>query len=342
MSLISIYDIASSTWQTSQTATGASGKIPATRRQFCTALSTAPDHSSFQITMNGGFQWSTNTRYNDVWVLTVPAFRWIQVSEQNANKSASNATIGRVNARCNMYKNSQMIEFGGSVLTDSHNISSGDDTLCKNKAPVLRVLDTTTYKWKDSLNPSLNYTVPKIVSDVIGGNGAGNAKMTQPEDGWNSTGLQSIFAQRVNKPSASNSSAPAPSSSPASKSSKSHASAIAGGVVGGVVGLVLIAGFLFFCLRRRKRSRLVETGPYEKGPYEKAELPGLSKRPMSPQELPVNSNLNVELPGNHRVSEMESLKPPKSPPERSNSRNGSRFGEEFAPDSPVEESNHRR
>ncbi|KAK0200488.1 hypothetical protein DFS33DRAFT_161810 [Desarmillaria ectypa] len=58
-------------------------------------------------------------------------------------------------------------------------------------------------------------------------------------------------------------SAPAPSSGPSSGGSSSNTGAIVGGVVGGVVGLALIAGLIFFLVRRhpRRPAPAATTGP---------------------------------------------------------------------------------
>lgn len=50
MSNIFVYDIFSNVWYLVE----ATGEVPPYRGEFCSGVSSAPDDSSFQITMHGG------------------------------------------------------------------------------------------------------------------------------------------------------------------------------------------------------------------------------------------------------------------------------------------------
>jgi hypothetical protein len=44
-----------------------------------------------------------------------------------------------------------------------------NETSCKPQYPPVRVLDTCTYVWKNSFDPLATYSVPFVVTDVVGG-----------------------------------------------------------------------------------------------------------------------------------------------------------------------------
>lgn len=100
---------------------------------------------------------ATNTMY----VLTLPAFQWIDVTTEQNN------AFGRHQHACAIWNDAQMISIGGTL-------SSVDDSgptveSCSASAPALLVLDTTTFLFKDEFDPTQVYTVPEAVSDLIGG-----------------------------------------------------------------------------------------------------------------------------------------------------------------------------
>lgn len=163
MSLISIYDIESASWY-SVTATGA---IPDPRAQFCGVVSASPDKSSFQVTIFGGWDVTVSLDRGDVFVLTVPSFRWIKINALNDNEAGQGVQSGRAHHRCTPYKDAQMIVTGGSVRVGTADIKN--ETACKNMYAPIRVLNTANYTWQRRFDPSLQYSVPSVVSDVIGG-----------------------------------------------------------------------------------------------------------------------------------------------------------------------------
>ena len=79
MNNIDVYDIASSTWYKQST----SGPTPGIRVNPCAVAVSAPDGSSTNIYMFGGqslLPYGNQTQYNDMWILTLPSFTWIQVN----------------------------------------------------------------------------------------------------------------------------------------------------------------------------------------------------------------------------------------------------------------------
>lgn len=80
MNEIDVYDIAQSSWYTQST----SGPTPDIRVNPCAVAASAPDGSSTNIYMFGGQNlqpYGNQTEYNDMWILTLPSFTWIQVDQ---------------------------------------------------------------------------------------------------------------------------------------------------------------------------------------------------------------------------------------------------------------------
>ncbi|GME64071.1 Kelch repeat protein [Neofusicoccum parvum] len=251
---IYVYDIASASWYI----VWAQGdEIPGRRAEQCSVMSAAPDYSSFNIAMYGGWNLYESEAYSETWVLSVPSFRWVKINNSNYTGSNTEAlsgnNIGRHQHHCAVYNDSQMIVLGGIVNengTDStHN--------CDSQRPPLRILNLATMTWQKSFDASAEYTVPEDVYKVIGGDGSGNADIKAPDGGFNDTALTSIFATTVARSatSASSTSSSSASSTTSSSGSSNNTGAIVGGVVGGVVGLALVAVLAWFLLRRRRNTQ---------------------------------------------------------------------------------------
>lgn len=146
----------------------ASGAIPSPRDQFCTVVSPAPDDSSFNIVMYGGYDLVGNITYEDIYVLSVPSFQWINVTngavypESNLPNNA-----GRYDHTCDLYADRYMMVLGGVISEGNYQLNGNT---CNCSYPAIRVLDTSNFtwlqKWSNSLEP---YTVPRSVYNLIGG-----------------------------------------------------------------------------------------------------------------------------------------------------------------------------
>ena len=136
----------------------ATGDLPPFRSEFCAGVSSAPDDSSFQITVYGGWDLSQSRILNDVYVLSIPSFQWIKVEAANDPDGGN----GRAHQQCNMWNEGQLILSGGST-TQVYN------PYCDTSHPPIKVLDTSEYVWRTQFQPGLTYTVPGLVSAVIGG-----------------------------------------------------------------------------------------------------------------------------------------------------------------------------
>lgn len=139
----------------------ASGDIPGDRVGFCAVVSASPNHSTYQVTIFGGWHPS-----HDIYVLTVPSFRWIKIDGKNDFETSNLGNPRRANHRCVIYNDAQMIVLGGSVVAEGE---AQVDTSCRQEYPPIRVLDTNTYTWKKTFDPSIKYSVPDTVTQVVGG-----------------------------------------------------------------------------------------------------------------------------------------------------------------------------
>ncbi|KAF2091345.1 hypothetical protein K490DRAFT_52570 [Saccharata proteae CBS 121410] len=255
MDQIFIYDIDSSTWYNIT----ASGDIPTPRTEFCAGVSAAPDDSSFQITIHGGWDQGNTVSRADVWVLSIPSFVWIKVNATDDPDLTSDPNSGRHRHKCHVYEDAQMLVLGGVVES---NATARNDYCNSTDHPPVKVLDTSTYAWQTEFQPNKSYTVPDIVTNVIGGNSSGNATLLHPLGGFNSTILSTIFTHTVPRDNytspahVSPTTSTTPTSTPSpSSSSSSNAGAIAGGIVGGIAGLALIAAALILYRRRSVRKK---------------------------------------------------------------------------------------
>ncbi|KAH8880606.1 hypothetical protein GQ53DRAFT_833202 [Thozetella sp. PMI_491] len=312
-SLIYLYDIASHTWWKQS----ASGTYPRHRGSFCTAVTASPDNGAFHITTYGGWSLNDGRSYEEVHVLSIPSFTWIDasdVSDSTNKERQANSTVGRdsLPSACQVYNKGQMIVLGGNVRAGPFTFTSS----CSEVFDPVRVLDLSTYSWQTGLKLDGTYAVPQVIYDAIGGNSSGHATVTAPAAGFADPTLSSLLQQRVatatsttpagttTTPAGSNGGTGSTGSdgSTAASTSSTNTGAIAGGVVGGVVGLALIAGGLWYLLRRRRTPPSPEPG-YE-APANEYKYAG--ELPVDPLQMPGELSEHarpVEM-SNTQVSEM--------------------------------------
>lgn len=161
---IFIYDIYSNTWYLQN----ATGHLPDPREEFCAGVSAAPDDSSFQITIHGGWDAPSKTPFNDVYVLSVPAFQWIKIKDSDNPDLMGGGKPGRNRHKCDVWKEAQLIVTGGAI-TDDEREDVHLNYQCNKSHPPFKILDTSTYTWRKTFDPSLDYTVPDSVTAIIGG-----------------------------------------------------------------------------------------------------------------------------------------------------------------------------
>ena len=152
--------------------------MPRPRSESCSTISAAPDDSSFQITIYGGWNINIPLSYEDVYVLSIPSFQWISMSDQgNREAHLPQGDVGRRGHTCNLYGDRQMFVLGGQIESAGNIINAAS---CNSSLPALRVLDTTAFVWQTQLNPvPSDYAVPEQVYGVIGGRSVRTARIAK-------------------------------------------------------------------------------------------------------------------------------------------------------------------
>ncbi|KAF3924017.1 hypothetical protein ABW21_db0205111 [Orbilia brochopaga] len=306
MTDIFVYDIDSSKWYTVKATGGHSGDdIPDGRLNFCAGVSAAPDDTSFQITIYGGYKLSNSAPTNKVHVLVLPTFQWLDVTPADQSLG-DGAGYGRQTPHCHMWYDAQMIVLGGTIQgNNAKNNTVVNVASCNATHPPLLVLDTTTFEWKDQFNPNRSYSQPVAVYNLIDGDWRGYNRKTAPAGGFNDSALYDIFTTkvpRINPPKSFPDPPPAGFLSPAEEP-KSKTPIIAGATVGGLVLLGLIAGLLWWFWWRRRR-------PQEPPNIPQADVANRFEKPELDSE-----QLKPELEGAEYKPELDWLDPMKMPPE---------------------------
>jgi len=153
---VHVYDIASSTWFT-QATTAESDTFPGDRIEACAVVATAPDKSSYNIYLHGGYTGPTNnqTVSGGLWILTLPTFHWIRSPVGKENTKAEH-TCAKIHDKF------MVVHRGVGVLGDSN---------CDEQAG-LKIVDLVSLEWVTKMDVSggdVVYQVPQLVSKAIGG-----------------------------------------------------------------------------------------------------------------------------------------------------------------------------
>jgi hypothetical protein len=275
INIIDVYDIAASTWY-KQTI---SGQAPAIRVNPCAVAASAADGSSTQVYMYGGQTlqpYEHQLQYDDVWILTIPSFTWIQADISNSSVSVP----GRSGHTCNIW-DGQIVVLGGYV---GPNIScdagvyvfDASELKWQPQFTALTGADTQNQQASQSQNASglsgsYGYRVPPAVQSVIGGNALGGATVTAPAQtataGPLATGKPILYTVTASSGATETVSSNSGGSGPAggtgstggsgseAQNSGPNVAAIAAGSVAGV--LFLIACYLGFCAWVYRRQLLL-------------------------------------------------------------------------------------
>ena len=96
MDLIEIYNVETTAWRNPQPATAAYelDAILQLRRKTWSVIARAKDGSSYNIYIFGGTSLAWLTTYGDVWVLSIPSFRWFLVNTRSPATSGTSVVSG--------------------------------------------------------------------------------------------------------------------------------------------------------------------------------------------------------------------------------------------------------
>ena len=266
LNTVQIFDIATSSWYQQST----SGKTPQSRVNPCAVAAAAADGSSYNIYLYGGQNLQpagAQQQYSDMWILTVPAFTWIQV-----NTASQGGPAARAGHTCNVW-DGQMIVSGG-YLGDSGSCDAPGATFVFNLSSLAwapqfsRVSDArqNPLSLQDSqaanasgpnaaLQGSFGYAVPAPVQSAVGGHALGGATITQPvaaaTAGPLASGGPRVYTVTASGPGATS------TSTVSGKDGGGNSATIVGAVVGSVAGvlflLLLYAGYCAWLYRKRLR-----------------------------------------------------------------------------------------
>ncbi|KAK2793410.1 hypothetical protein FQN52_001547 [Onygenales sp. PD_12] len=251
MRSVPVYDIDTRKWYMQNT----TGDYPPQLANFCSVVATAQDGSSHNIYIYGGSVGDTqhNATFDDVYILSVPSFKWIRAYE-------GDAALGRQGHKCVKPFPDQMLVIGGQ--------HSGAEVPLKE---LIRVYNLNTLKFQNTYHPAeyADYEVPALVMDKIGGDGKGGATVTSPSS-WVSDDLRDVFSKKYTKPiktyypyPVENATSPAPTSTTAPSNGSGLPKWVAP-VLGVVLGLIFITGLAVLWLmwrRRRDRKYAPSEGP---------------------------------------------------------------------------------
>ncbi|CAG9983608.1 unnamed protein product, partial [Clonostachys byssicola] len=223
-----VYDAspASPKWHSQQRATGAGDSIPGKRFSFC-AVGAQGKNGTYEIFIYGGTIKGDkrNTVYEDVWILSLPAFRYFKAD-------VTSTTFPRVHLACAAVGR-YMITIGGTSKDNPDKWEENDPFF-----KAIGVFDMVEMKWTEDFDPSKgDYDSPNDVKKWY-------QKNNVDAYGFYDDSIRDLFID-------------APSNSNDSNHNSKHDSAPLGPIVGGVIGgvtsiLLAIGGFWFF---RRRRAQ---------------------------------------------------------------------------------------
>lgn len=151
METVSVFDIDSKTWYSQNT----TGDTPPQLTEFCSVLASAADGSSHNVYIYGGSDGlTTNAKpSDDVYILSLPSFKWIKAY-------SGKSTHSRSGHRCLKVYPDQMFAAGGQ---------RGNEITCVEGVIVNFNLNNLAFQ--DEYDPTkwAEYKVPSVVTAEIGG-----------------------------------------------------------------------------------------------------------------------------------------------------------------------------
>lgn len=291
MNQVNIFDVSTVLGTANNTSDGwytqtITGTAPESRVDFCLVLASAPDNSSHNIYMYGGWDPTQSNKYFDeVWVLSLPSFTWVEIY---------NGTAPRFGHSCHTVGNRQMITIGG---LDNVNATDYCDWEFMSVA-IYDLTDGTVNGWGSIFSVDKPpYQVNAQVSAVIGGGLNGNATKLLPAGGWSTTLIANLFTGTNNQTEPVNVNGLTTSTSP---TKSKNIGAIIGGTIGGVATLALLAALALLFVRHYPKFFKKPEGDGQEQ-YVKAELDTLGKTESDSQPLSEAREPRELPPGIHGV-----------------------------------------
>ena len=245
---VSVYDLGTQTWYQQ----AATGDVPPWRYNGCSVVVSAPDQSSHSIYVFGGWGNSFGGSDGDVYVLSIPSFRWIRVN-QDSNR--------RLRNHCSLIGNHTMLVVGG-IQPNGEDLQPPDATGCDNLAMFtqgLGMFSLNNHTWNTTYDPSEGsaaYKVHPSITNVIGGNENGSATLQTPAGGFSQQALGTLLRAYQGSSNASSPSASTPHNDSSPKSGQAGLSdGTIAGIILAVISLASVLALVLFLLRRCYRRR---------------------------------------------------------------------------------------
>ena len=252
LSSISVYDIGTKAWYHQQ----ATGETPRFRYSGCSVLVSAPDKSSHSIYVFGGWGGTFERSDGDVYVLSIPSFRWIRVNSESNVRSRH---------KCSLIGNNTMMAVGGITPLFDFPLPIWTPQGCDNTstfAQGLGMFSLNDHSWSTGWDPEAGaapYRIHPSISTVIGGTSSGGATLKSPSGGFSDKALGQILeaSPAVSNQSSNSTDPPNPVGMTAAGSVKRRLgpAAIAGIVIAAVVVLAMLSALAIFILRRHKSGK---------------------------------------------------------------------------------------
>ncbi|KAF2964582.1 hypothetical protein GQX73_g8986 [Xylaria multiplex] len=296
MNMVYIYDVNSTLGPDSTTSSNGwwtqtiDGAVPSPRVDFCTVVVSAPDRSSFNIHLYGGWDPIKHEEFDEIWVLSIPSFTWIKVYK---------GVFPRWGHTCHIVGQRQMISVGGTNSTDY-------PETCDWEWMGVAVLDLSEMAWGSIFDRDKPpYQVNPMISDIIGGGLDGGATMLRPESGWSNTHVAQLFTGTMDQtayfipPGASEPNGTTGSAG-SNRAGGTNIGAIVGGTVGGVAFLLLLALGLWWLIRKAKSPGQQQQNNYSspKPEGEQPQQPAMVELDASQAPTEIQGDSAYELYGN--------------------------------------------
>lgn len=158
-----IYDIDGRIWYNQSTSTTPGHELPAELASFCSVVVDTADKKNQHIYIYGGYDPTaeTITASDQVWILTLPSFKWVLANPGNPQHR-------RQNHKCVLPSPTQMISIGGMI--------EGGGPV---QDSILDLFDLNLLNWTSSYHGDTNaaYKVSESVISAVGGTASGGVEV---------------------------------------------------------------------------------------------------------------------------------------------------------------------